>query len=433
MSDTELNRSAADPGRWRKRYTMVSLATLAVFICYIDRVNISVAIIPMAEELNWDRSTQGLVMSSFFIGYLVTMIFGGWLADRFGGKLVLGAGVLLWSLFTLITPPAASFGLLLLLVVRVGMGMGEAVTFPSIYSLVGRWMPASERSRSIGLINSGIPMGTMFALLTTPIIVSELGWEWAFYLFGVVGIVWWFIWQPLVTAGPELHPSLSAVEAEEIAADQPAEEADAGDEPTILELLRHRPVWAIIVAHFCNNWSLYVLLSWLPTFVSKGLGVPWASVGLVAMLPHLCSLIALNVAGYITDRLQKGGMDITRLRKTMQTIGFGGIACALAVVGELDNVWLAVGVMCLGNTIGAAVTGGFASNHMDLAPRHSGKLMGLTNTAGTIPGIIGVWVSGEILNATNDNWALVFQLGAAVTLFGLVFYLLFASGKKIYD
>ena len=103
---------------------MISLATLAVFICYIDRVNISVAILPMAEELGWDKTTQGWVMSSFFIGYLITMIFGGWLADRFGGKKVLAAGVLLWSLFTMVTPPAASFGLLVLLAVRIAMGMG---------------------------------------------------------------------------------------------------------------------------------------------------------------------------------------------------------------------------------------------------------------------------------------------------------------------
>jgi len=103
------------------------------------------------------------------------------------------------------------------------------------------------------------------------------------------------------------------------------------------------------------------------------------------------------------------------------------------VVGEVSNVWLAIGIMCAGNAIGACVTGGFASNHMDLAPRHAGKLMGLTNTAGTIPGIIGVTVSGMILQATNNDWALVFQVGAGVTLFGMIFYLLFASGEKIYD
>ena len=123
---------------------MVAMCAMATFICYIDRVNISVAIIPMAEEFGWDRGTQGLVMSSFFAGYLLTQVAGGWLADRFGGKTVLGFGVLFWSAFTIITPPAAFAGLTFLLISRVGMGLGEAVTFPSIYSLFSRWLPITE-------------------------------------------------------------------------------------------------------------------------------------------------------------------------------------------------------------------------------------------------------------------------------------------------
>ena len=126
---------------WRQRYTTTVLCFFAVFVCYIDRVNISVAIIPMAEEFGWDQSTQGLVLSSFFVGYLLTQIAGGWLADRFGGKVVLGFGVVFWSAFTIITPAAAFAGLSMLLLSRVGMGLGEAVTFPSIYSLFARWLP----------------------------------------------------------------------------------------------------------------------------------------------------------------------------------------------------------------------------------------------------------------------------------------------------
>lgn len=198
------------------------------------------------------------------------------------------------------------------------------------------------------------------------------------------------------------------------------------------ELLRHAPVWAIVVAHFCNNWSLYVLLAWLPTFVNKGLGVDYASVGWFTMVPHITSFFFLNIAGNIADRMITAGMDVTRVRKLMQTIGFGGIATALLIVGEVQSAWMAIGVMSVGTALGAFVTGGFAINHMDVAPRHAGTLMGITNTAGTIPGIIGIFVSGMILEATG-SWALVFQVAAGVTLFGLVFYLLFASGRKLVD
>lgn len=418
------------PASWPRRYSVVSLAALSVFVCYIDRVNISVAIIPMSEDMGWSLATQGTVLSSFFVGYLLLQVIGGRLADRFGGKFVLGVGVLLWSLFTILTPPAAWVGLGLLIATRVLMGMGEAVTFPSIYSLYSKWVPLAERSRAIGLTNSGIPMGTVFALIVTPYIVEAFGWEWAFYLFGAIGVLWFLVWHATVTSSPEQHPDISELELQSIRdgsgdLSQPAS-------PPWGRLLRAPSVWAIIVAHFCNNWSLYVLLSWLPTFVNKGLGVDYAEVGWFTMIPHIASFLFLNIAGNVSDRMIRGGMAVGRVRKLMQGIGFGGIAASLAIVGYVETAWMAIVVMAIGSCLGAFVTGGFAVNHMDIAPRYAGTLMGITNTAGTIPGIIGVYVSGLILQATG-SWVLVFQVAAGVTLFGLVFFLLFSSGERQFE
>src|SRR4029450_9180462 len=140
-------------GPWQRRYTLVGLGFAATFVCYIDRVNISVAIIPMAQDLGWSAKTQGTVLSSFFVGYLLTQIAGGWLADNFGGKVVLAGGVLLWSLFTMLTPPAAALGFTALLIARIGMGMGEGVNFPALYTPHARWSPIDERARSMALNN----------------------------------------------------------------------------------------------------------------------------------------------------------------------------------------------------------------------------------------------------------------------------------------
>jgi len=409
---------------------MVGLCSFATFICYIDRVNISIAIIPMAEEFGWDQATKGLIMSSFFVGYLLTQIAGGWLADRFGGKLVLGFGVLFWSAFTIITPVAAFAGLPLLLLSRVGMGLGEAVTFPSIYSLFSRWLPITERTRAIGLNTSAIPLGTVFALVVTPIIVLSLGWEWAFYLFGLVGIVWFALWSWLAATEPSDHPRVSAEELSLIGSGQSDEAVIQA--PPIRAMLGSKAVWAIVVSHFCSNWGGYVLLSWLPLYFFEGLGVDFAAVGIVTMIPAIASVLALNTAGWVTDKLISGGLDLTFVRKLMQTIGFGGGAVVLAVVGYLESVSWAIALMSVGNILGAFALGGWGSNHMDIAPRHAGTLMGITNTAGTLPGIIGVYASGLILQWTG-SWILVFQVAAAINAFGLVFYLVFARTEKEFD
>lgn len=416
--------------RWQTRYTMVAMCAFATFICYIDRVNISVAIIPMAEEFGWDQGTRGLIMSSFFVGYLLTQVAGGWLADRFGGKVVLGVGVLFWSAFTIITPPAAFAGLTLLLISRIGMGLGEAVTFPSIYSLFSRWLPVTERTRAIGLNASAIPLGTVFALLLTPVIVLTLGWEWAFYLFGAVGVIWYVLWQRLAATNPEEHPRVSPEELAVIQADQAVATTTAA--PPMRAMLGSMAVWAIIVSHFSANWGGYVLLSWLPTYFAEGLGVDFAAVGLATMIPSAASFLFLNVAGWVTDRLISAGHNLTRVRKLMQAIGFGGSALVLAVVGYVESVPWAIALMSLGNMLGAFGLGGWGSNHMDIAPKHAGTLMGITNTAGTIPGIIGVFVSGLILQWTG-SWILVFQVAAGINIFGLVFYLVFARTECEFD
>ena len=88
---------------WPRRFTLVGLCFCSTFICYIDRVNISVAILPMAQEYGWNQTTQGVVLSSFFYGYLATQIFGGWLADQMD-----------WVLFFVLTTGLAVPGLLLL-------------------------------------------------------------------------------------------------------------------------------------------------------------------------------------------------------------------------------------------------------------------------------------------------------------------------------
>ena len=150
------------------------------------------------------------------------------------------------------------------------------------------------------------------------------------------------------------------------------------------------------------------------------------------MIPSVFAFLALNAGGWMADRMIRAGMDVSRVRKIMQTIAFGGLAICLFLIPEVDTAWAAIGILCLGKVFSAAGIGGQGVNHMDIGPRHAGTLMGITNTAGTIPGIVGVYVSAVILDITG-SWALVFQVTAAVTVFGMVFYLLFASGEKQFD
>ena len=129
-----------------KRYIIILLCSLSVIIsyagriqvvhligclnCILDRSNISIAIIPMSEELQLSKERQGAVLSSFFYGYLMTQILGGYLSFKFGGKNVLAVAAILWSLFTSLTPVASDMGLAALIACRIALGLGEGLGFP---------------------------------------------------------------------------------------------------------------------------------------------------------------------------------------------------------------------------------------------------------------------------------------------------------------
>ena len=168
------------------RFKVVFLSFLAVSICYIDRVNISVAIIPMQEQFGWSEFQVGIILSSFYFGYMFTLIIGGYLADKYGGKKVLGYGLLIWSFFTIITPFFAYSGLCWLIFIRILMGLGEGITFPSWHAIYARWIPFKERTRAVAFTNSGIAAGTLFGYAVAALIIAKYSCEWVFYLFGIL-------------------------------------------------------------------------------------------------------------------------------------------------------------------------------------------------------------------------------------------------------
>jgi ACS family sodium-dependent inorganic phosphate cotransporter len=147
------------PTRWPPAYTVVLLCFAAVFISYIDRTNISVASIAMQDEFKWTETTKGFVLSSFFVGYILLQVVSAGLANKYGGKLLLGVAVVWWSAFTMLTPAAASLGLATLIGARIALGLGEAAVFPACINMVGRWVPAEQRSRAVALFRVGCRSG----------------------------------------------------------------------------------------------------------------------------------------------------------------------------------------------------------------------------------------------------------------------------------
>ena len=419
------------------RFKVVFLSFLAVFICYIDRVNISVAIIPMQQQFGWSELQVGLILGSFYIGYMITMTVGGYLADKYGGKKVLGYGLIIWSLLTIVTPFFAYAGIWWLIFVRILMGLGEGITFPSWHSIYARWIPFKERTRAVGFTNSGIAAGTVFGYVVAAIIISNYSWEWVFYSFGFLGIFWYFFWNKIVTSYPEDNKNISESELILIKNEAPSNSTP----PSIpfLKLIKNGPFLAIAVATFCNNWALYTFLSYLPKFINAplidgGMGIELGSnIFIYAILiPSLVSIFSLIFGGFLADKLISIGYKVINVRKSVNSIGFFGSSIFLYLISLQSDLFSVVFLLCLINFCSGVCQGGFGVNHADLGPKYTGTLVGISGSIGMVAAIFSPMVAGLVLEVTN-SWNLIFYICSGILVFGGLFYLKFASASKQFN
>ncbi|XP_046391750.1 vesicular glutamate transporter 1-like [Ischnura elegans] len=441
-----------------RRYVIATLAFFGFWNIYALRVNLSVAVVAMTtnysittpgtnettyrQDFDWDLPTRGLLLSSFFYGYVVTQIPGGWLATRFGGGArVYGAGVVATALLTLLTPPVARSSLTALFVLRVVEGFCEGVTFPSIHAVWSQWAPPLERSRLATIAFSGSYFGTVISLPLSSILANAFGWEAIFYVFGVIGLIWSALWFWLVYERPHLDPRISKEELAFIEDSLGGKQSLETHHPW-RKFMTSLPVWSIVMAHFSENWGFYTLLTQLPTFMKDTLHFDLKNAGFLSALPYLAMTIVLQAAGYLADYLRtlsltakKGKivsyvLSTTGVRKVFncgaflcQTVFMLLAAHSPSPAGAVAGLTLAVG-------LGGFAWSGFSVNHLDIAPQHASVLMGLSNTVATLPGIISPAVTGYIVqNKTAAEWKIVFYISSAIYLAGAVFYGTFASGE----
>ncbi|XP_010426983.1 PREDICTED: ascorbate transporter, chloroplastic-like [Camelina sativa] len=427
----EGNLQSASPWwqQFPRRWVIVLLCFASFLLCNMDRVNMSIAILPMSQEYNWSSATVGLIQSSFFWGYLLTQILGGIWADKFGGKVVLGFGVVWWSFATIMTPIAARLGLPFLLVVRAFMGIGEGVAMPAMNNMLSKWIPVSERSRSLALVYSGMYLGSVTGLAFSPMLIHKFGWPSVFYSFGSLGSIWFMLWLKYAYSSPKDDPGLSAEEKKVIlGGSKPREPV------TVIPwklILSKPPVWALIISHFCHNWGTFILLTWMPTYYNQVLKFNLTESGLLCVLPWLTMAIFANIGGWIADTLVSRGISITNVRKIMQSIGFLGPAFFLSQLSHVKTPAMAVLCMACSQGSDAFSQSGLYSNHQDIGPRYAGVLLGLSNTAGVLAGVFGTAATGYILQ--RGSWDDVFKVAVALYLIGTLVWNLFATGEKILD
>ncbi|XP_029649434.1 sialin [Octopus sinensis] len=386
----------------------------------------------------WDKHIQGLILGSFFWGYLMTQVFGGWLSTKFGGRRVWGYNIIIASIASLITPVAANAHYILLIMLRILIGMTTGVSFPAMHTVWGNWAPPMERTKLLSFTYAGTFLGNV---VTFPIsaLLCEYGfgdgWSSVFYIFGVVALLWALVWLFLVTDTPSQHKRISKIERDYIVTSLKSDVFDEHTKVKVpwLSMFTSMPVYAIIVSNISADWGVYTLLTGIPTYMKEVLKFDIAANGLASALPYIGLWILINVFAVLADFVRKKNyLNTTWTRRSFDATGKIIPAILLIGLGYMDcrRPYLAVGLLTLAVSLTGLQYSGFIVNHVDIAPPVAGILFGISNSLAAITGFISPLVTAAVTpNGTQEEWQVVFYISAAVYIFGAIFYFLFASGE----
>ncbi|GIY75444.1 putative inorganic phosphate cotransporter [Caerostris extrusa] len=387
----------------------------------------------LTGEFEWNSKVQGVVLGAFFYGYVITQVPGGLIAEKYGAKWLFGIGMLLTSLFTLLTPLAARWSVWALVVVRVIEGLGEGVAFPAMNTLIGQWAPRLERSRIASFIYTGSNLGTVGTLAASGALSNSTflgGWPSVFYICGALGCVWFVLWALLIFETPESHPRISS---EELAYIREGRENKARPPTPWKSILTSIPLWALVVAHTGQSWGFYTFFIQMPMYLSNILHFDLNKNGVLSALPNLMLSIVSIIAGIFADMIRSSGkLGITNIRKIFNTIGFFGPAlCLIAVSLSGCQPMLIVILLSLAMGLNGFAYAGFIVTHVDMSPDFAGTLYGITNFFSNFTGFLVPAYVGFIMEEgqTVKNWGTVFITASVILMVTSIVYDIFCSAE----
>ncbi|EGC35759.1 hypothetical protein DICPUDRAFT_94474 [Dictyostelium purpureum] len=438
-------------GYFQRRFLFIALSTLAIAICYVTRVVLSVTIIKMQNKYDWSNSFKGFILAAFSLGYCMTQIPAQYLCDRFGGKKVIFTGLTM-SIFTLFLVPLAAHNKVTIILVRVFCGIFQGVSFSTMNWLIGRWIPICQRSSSASFIWSGVYSGTVIGDFITPVLLSFVSWEASFYIIGGGCLIWSILWFIFISDFPK-DIKLVGIHENEVAfinhgktmdkelelktigdtdTGNPTDENQSTKKPFLFVMktfLKSKPMLALMYLNISCNWGYFLLLSWAPTYLSKQLGnSDGFKFAFFNSLPFIVGFLNSIVFGFVSDKLLAKGFKklYIYLRKTMGCLCYGipGIFLFLTAYAPIGTTGKIIFM-----TISIAANGFTSSGSnlctLDLTKRYSGVSMGLANFSLAIPNIIGPLLGGVLLSAFNNDWNPIFTISAGCYLAGAIVWLIF--------
>ncbi|AJP72663.1 MFS transporter permease [Sphingomonas hengshuiensis] len=418
-------------GRSRVRVQLVFMLFVISAIAFLDRTNISVAGVQMRQDYGIDQITLGWVFSAFLLGYAAFQVPAGWLAARIGPRKLLTAALVWWGIFSIATalvPPQAQHAVLMLVIVRFALGIGEAAVYPSSNQFVSRWVPVQERGRANGLIFAGVGAGSG---LTPPLITAVIvfgGWHAAFYACAAIGIVAAVVWYAIARDRPQEHSRVNAAELAHIEAGLPPEPSHEKVAVPWGAILSSRNVWGLFLSYFAFGYVIWIFFSWFFIYLAEARGLDLKSSALFGMAPFLAMTIGCLSGGVLNDAISRR-LGLYWGRSGLAMVSFVLTGIFLLIGSQVSNAPLAVLTLALGGGAMYLSQSSFWSVTADISGRHTGVVSGLMNVGCQIGGALTASLTPWI--AANYGWAAAFGTGAALVIIATIAWALVDPTKLI--
>lgn len=414
------------------RWTVLLMLFLAMVINYIDRAALSVAMPFISDQFQLDATQKGMIFSSFFIGYALFNFIGGYLSDRIGPKKVFSWSMLIWSIFCGLTAFAFNFWSLFL--TRFFFGIGEGPISSTANKTVNNWFPIKERARAVGINQAGGPLGGALAGPVVGFIAIYWGWEYAFIVLALVGILWVIVWNQMFVDDPAKHPKISKMELEKITvgrASFPLKARTAGTRLSLVGLIKCPSVLVTGLSLFCFNYILFFFLTWFPTYLTDAKNLSIAEMSIVTSIPWLVGALGYPCGGVLIDSIYKWTGRLLFSRKIVLVICLLSASVCIGWSGLTNTVFEAVAFMTVGIGFMYLTAPAYWAIIQDsVSSENVGSASGFMHAMGNISGIIGPMVTGGLIQFTQ-SYSSAFILAGILGIWGALSIALFIKSGNI--
>ncbi len=377
---------------------MVVLLAVALLINYIDRGALATAGPLIQRDLHLTNSQYGLLFSAFFWVYALIQIPVGALAERYGAHRVLTAGLVVWATATALTGITSGFSMLIML--RMMLGLGESVGFPTVSKLLAAVVPVKGLGMANGIVAFGYLIGPGVGVFLAGLLIDYVGWRGTFLVFGACSLLWLIPW--LSVRLPKLA----------------TQRADPST-PTLRMVLAQRGLWGTSLGLFSSNYMWYFILSWLPGYLVKERGFSMHDMEHVTTAGYLVNGLSAFIIGWGVDRYIRRGGSANFGYKLIMLIAHVGSIPAMLCMGLGTEPMAIAGMFGFQIMMGASSPGMYAMSQILAGPRASGRWVGIQNSIGNLPGMISPWLTGIIVDRTG-HFALAFVAAAVMSAVGII-------------